>query len=362
MANNIGRNGVSRRIQRSNPEGVGMGYVSIPTNVERDSFVKTCYRRSRVTIITDNGVVINECYILKQALQEIYFPKNIGEKGSCIVYVSSVFHNKPIVIGCLETNDISSLLQEKQFRILKEMNGCQISVQGDPNNNTLNINVSSSFPSKINISSSGNEESEINITASGSVNLITDKKSSIISYQDIDISVVDVKKPDDLYKISMNKDQILVNRKNETVEESLSFTNDDVSVTRKNNTNDISLVVSDEGFDLKTEGGGKEIKMDKNELVVQIENGAEQIKLSSNDISLKTGKSVTINGGTDQVALTNKLVSMMSSYTTIILNAFTAGVAAGGLGAPNFTAANGVITGLTGIDFSQIKSQVISSD
>lgn len=72
--------GVSRERQSDSPYSVGYGYIAIPSGVDRDDYIDTCFRRERVTVITDLGGVFNDCYITSDALQRISFPSDIEEK------------------------------------------------------------------------------------------------------------------------------------------------------------------------------------------------------------------------------------------------------------------------------------------
>lgn len=306
--------GVSRRVQRNSPESNGHAYIAIPQGIDRDSFIETCYRRNRVTLITDFGAVINECYILNTALQEIEFPQSAGEKGSCVCYVSNSFSNKPIVIGVIYENDNSSLLNEQMFRFRKKMNETEILVQGDPLNNNFIISVTSGNPSNIKLSIKGNEESKLDIDSSGSVNVAADKTVNIMSFGELGFQIKDVEEQDAVYKTTINKEGIVFDRKNSEGEVNVTVDNATIIVNRKTEKITESVSMDDTGIHMTT----------KNDMTVD---------LTTEELNVKTGNStlqmnndlINFNGGgleglvkiNDVTLKLNNLVNQINAFISI---------------------------------------------
>lgn len=365
--------GVSRQEQRNAPETTGHAYIAIPQGTNREAFIETCYRRNRVTIITDYGTVVNECYILTSTLQEIEFPLDSGSKGSCVCYVSGSFTNKPIVIGVLYENDDSSLLNEQMFRVRKKMNGTEILLQGDAGNNSLIVNVTSSNPSTVQIAVKGNEESKLSIDSSCAVDVKADKSVNIISFGEITSQIKDVEEQEAVYKSTINKDGLIYSRKNEKGDIELDINNDGISLTRVTEKNDISILINDDGFDLKTEKGDKEFKFDKQNLIAKINGGEESVTFGQNKITIVTGKDLVINNGSDSAVLFQKLVTCIDQIQTqmgLLKEAFNVGANAvpvpppteGGVAKTSFAAAYAAVAGIVKVDFSPAKSQVVTLD
>lgn len=279
--------GVSRRIQQNSGDPINHGYIAIPEGVEREAFVETCFRRNRVTIITDYGSVINECYILKNVLQEIDFPKEIGSKGSCVCYVCGEFSNKPIVIGVIDENDQTSLLQENMFNIHKKMNGTDILIQGDPNNNSLTISVVSKEASQLSVMVNGNEENALNIESSGSVNVTSGKSVNVKSFETITGTIFDVEKQEDIHSIVWDKSQIVLNRKTENIEELIQVNDEGVSL------------------DIKDDMSAKMTKTDLN-----IKTGQSTLLMNSDIISFN-------GGGLDGLVKINELTTKLNDFVNV---------------------------------------------
>lgn len=304
--------GVSRQIQKNSPETNGHAYIAIPQGVDRESFIETCYRRNRVTIITDFGAVINECYILDTALQEIQFPEKEGEKGSCVCYISNVFSNKPVVIGVIYENDESSLLNEQMFRVRKKLNGTEILVQGDPKNNGLTVNVTSIDPSVIKVAVKGNEENQVIVESSGSIELKADKKVDVVSFGEINVQIKDVEEQEAVYKTIINKDNLSYSRKNEKGDIEVLVNDEKVSLNRKTEKINETFWLDDSGVHLITKEG---MTVDFSDSELNIKTGKSTLQMNDSIINFNGGG---LEGLVEINQLTAKLNSLVQQVNTFI--------------------------------------------
>lgn len=302
--------GVSRKIQQNTSSPINYGYIAIPNGVDREAFIETCFRRNRVTIITDYGAVINECYIFKNTLQQISFPNEINAKGSCICYVCGDFSNKPVVIGVIEENDQSSLLNEGMFRLEKTMGGTTITIQGDPANNSLSVNVTSVDPSKINIFVKGNEENAVNIESSGAVNVTTDKMISLKSFEAMSSVIFDVENQEDIHNIIWNKDNIIITRKNQDSENIITINNKETSLIRNTQNATETVKIDDEGILASTKDDMRAL-LTKDKLDIQT--GQSTLVMDTNLINFNGGG---LEGLVEINELTSKLNDLVSTFNS----------------------------------------------
>lgn len=331
--------GVARSKQAGSPYSVGFGFIVIPPGIDRDAFVETCYRKEKVTIATDNGAVINECYVTSDTLQKISFPQKVKERGSSIVFVSCEFQTKPIVVGCIGSDDSSTLLSEGMYRVRKRLNGTEVLIQLDPKTNSIVVGLTSKAGTegKVFITSRGSEKCEINLESSGVVKVKADKEIEATSYKEVSSKVVDVRqgKQEDLYSILMNLEEFSIIRKNE----------------------------EEEAF----------LKIVPNEISLSWDKGNEIMTLSKNLIQLTTSKELKINGGREPITLAETLIQKMEMVQTnidLLVQAFQAGSTAAiptpgpasDQGKAAFSAAAGVASGVQKVDFSTIKSEVSFTD
>lgn len=358
----------SRRVPRNRPDSVGYAYVGIPPNVDRDEFVESCYRRGRITIITEQGGVFNECYITTEAIQQVVFPELSGEKGTFVVYIANEFYNKPLVIGTLPTSDLSLLLNENETRQRKVFKGVETVVQQDPKSGAIIVGITSQDPAKINIIARGNEETSINVESSGSVNVVTDKNISLKSYESTTESIVDVEKKEDTYEVKKTKESFSTHRKNEKGEVQFVVDDQAISLKRKTEGNDQEILINDDGFVVSSEEGDKKIVIDKDKIVLSIKGGDEKITIQDQLIHLETSKNVKINGGGEAITKAETLITLigqLQAQIQLLKNAFMTGSAAavptdGGKAA--MAAAATSVQSIINIDFDPIKSQVSLTD
>lgn len=331
--------GVARGRQSGSPYSVGFGFIVIPPGIDRDSFIETCYREEKVTLATDNGLVINKCYITSETLQKINFPQKVNERGSSVTFISCEFQNKPIIIGCIGSDDSSNLLSEGMYRIRKRLNGTEVLVQLDPKTNSIVVGLTAKKDSKgkVFITSKGSEDCEINLESSGVVNVKSDKEVNVTSYGSISAKVVDVAegKQEDLYSINMDLEEFSVIRKNQ-----------------------------DEESFLKINVKGVDISWDK---------GKEVLSLKKDSVQITTEKTFKINGGREAIPLSDTLIEkidMVQKNMDILVSAIQAGMnaaiptpgPASDQGKAAFSAAYTTASSIQKVDFSAIKSKVSFTD
>lgn len=176
--------GVSRGNKLGSNIHVGLGYISVPFGVDRDNFVKSCYRKERVFLILDQGgTMVRDCYIDSKVLQEIKFPEDYKSLGSQVIFVLPKFNKVPVVIASVARSRERIISNEEQFTIYKELNDGFLSIVGTGEGKILiNLNSSSASELKINMvgedsnleinndgNTSINAKSDINITSSSKV-------------------------------------------------------------------------------------------------------------------------------------------------------------------------------------------------
>jgi hypothetical protein len=99
--------------------GVGVGYVKIPSDLERDRYVGLCYRTNTICIGTDDGGFFPRVPCNPELLNHIEFPKSSDEVGSAVLYINEPIKNQLFVITRLEKNNILSDGKEGYYKIQK---------------------------------------------------------------------------------------------------------------------------------------------------------------------------------------------------------------------------------------------------
>lgn len=183
--------GISRVSQSNFNHSTGIGYITIPTDIDRDLYVKTCYRKERVAIQLDGGgSVVNNCYISKQTLQNISFPENPQSLGSCVAFISIKHHNLPIIVGVISKPDETQLLEENSFKKLVSTKNANVSIEGKGKSGELFINVESDFEGEgsiyINLKSKNNT-SKFNINCFGDINIYSEGETTLKALKNVNL-------------------------------------------------------------------------------------------------------------------------------------------------------------------------------
>lgn len=173
---------------------VGFGYITIPFDVDREKYIKTCYRKERVAIQLDGGgSVIDNCYISKESLQQIKFPISDKELGSAVAYIVPHFHNIPIIVGVISKADETQLLEENSFKKVVRTSNANVSVIGRGKSGELFVNVESDFENEGSIYitlRSKNNTSKFNIKCFGDISAYAEGKVFLKCLNDVQISSI----------------------------------------------------------------------------------------------------------------------------------------------------------------------------
>lgn len=120
---------------------IGLAYVIIPDNIDRDKYVADCKRRGRVSILTEYGDTVLDCPVGLSILDNIEFPNEIGKLGSQLIYNTEFIHNKPIIIDRILKDDESSMSSENEFRLERFTDNGSVSIIGSAKDGNLFVKV-----------------------------------------------------------------------------------------------------------------------------------------------------------------------------------------------------------------------------
>ena len=195
----------------------GIGYIYIPKDINRDTYINNCYDSSKVSIMVEDSGIINNVYIDKHCLQNIEFPIDSYKLGTPVLYISEPIRKNCFIIGVFD-KDIT-FLKEHYFNISKTYDDDLIDISGDAEEGFLTITVKKKSTSNfyLNVLSEIND-ANFKINVNGNFDIET---SNFILKSDQEI-ILKSDDPNDLEKNS-----------------SLSITNESVSIdTQKFTIND----------------------------------------------------------------------------------------------------------------------------
>ena len=169
----------------------GIGYVVIPSDVDRQLYIDQCFRTGTIMMYTEEQEVIRDVSVDEDTIQQIQFPETIDDLGSAIAWLLLPLKKQPIVTALILKNDETLDIIEHQRRLRKQTDTglAEISLRGDkgligvivdgetPDSGQLNITVSNrSNNAQLNINIKGKAK----IVASDSIELKAGREFVVI--------------------------------------------------------------------------------------------------------------------------------------------------------------------------------------
>lgn len=152
----------------------GKGYIVVPQDEDRDKYVRVCLSRGELSIMLEDGGVVENVPTSKELFNHVEFPNSFEEIGSEVQWVSEKPSNQIRVIGIFTRDDEYNNSKEGVSNIYRINGDNYVEVSVNGNDTMVNIiSVSNdSKPSKVNIIANSNtEDSEINLKTTGKVNI-----------------------------------------------------------------------------------------------------------------------------------------------------------------------------------------------
>lgn len=346
--------GGAPRISSNNLPSIMKGYIMLPMDVEKEAYIDTVFRTNIVAVMMEGGLFRNDVRITNEAINNIWFPEEPGEKGCQVIIASGDFLNQPTIIGTFIGNDEVPAWSEDVVRIKKQVKDVTMSMTIDPRNQEWNMNLTSfEKPVKFNVILGGNEENKIRLQSSGEAEVVASKKVKITGYKEVIAEVVnvveDVKEKDkEIRRLTMNMEGM-----------NFVWKTQDKTTTIKTDPNTVDVNFHD---------GKSHITMDESGVVLGYDNDTEMIQLTQNLIKLMTGQRVNINNAKEPLTLANTLIQLLNNVENQIMmlkNAWQtalAGSAAMDGGKAGFGAGVSAVASVNLLQFDGIKSTVTFSD
>lgn len=157
----------------SKRNSAGIGYIVLPLDIDREIYVRECYRKGAISIAMEDGGVVDDVIVSNEALNKLTFPKSSKELGSMIFWVNIPKKNQPIVIGTLNKNNEFIGLSENEFSFKRESDQGFVEVSGNGQNSELNIIVNNiGGRGKINlIAANKSSTAEVNVKVKGDIKM-----------------------------------------------------------------------------------------------------------------------------------------------------------------------------------------------
>ena len=151
----------------------GIAYVILPSDVDRDKYVRNCYKTSTVSIYSEHNGFTNRVPVDKLVLGFIEFPTELNKFGSAVSFILEPLHKKPIIVGLYHTNDELSDIEEHQFSFKRSFNGNTVEITGAPDGRYISLNVGAEKAGEISLNVKSIDKSgKVSIDVDGDLNVI----------------------------------------------------------------------------------------------------------------------------------------------------------------------------------------------
>lgn len=151
----------------------GVAYTVLPSDIEREVYIRECYQNSRISIWSEDIGFINRVRVDEETLNFIEFPDTVEKLGTAIVFVTEPIHKQPIIVARLSKIDELGELRENLFKIKRKLGNKTVEISGSPEKGTLNLIVNAEDEKGvINILlSNNNSDGELNLSVCGGIKI-----------------------------------------------------------------------------------------------------------------------------------------------------------------------------------------------
>lgn len=169
----------------------GVGFVVVPSEVDRVQYINDCYRTNTLTINGGKGYgYFSGVHVDINVMQNIKFPTDEENRGTPVVWVKDAVSQLPVIVAVLRKQGEYYSLNENQFRLKRgtETRNVEIFIDGSTSALDITILGDKEEPANIDVKlSSENADSvltvscdnEINIIGEKAVNVTTNKKATL---------------------------------------------------------------------------------------------------------------------------------------------------------------------------------------
>lgn len=184
-----------------------LGYLIIPTGINREDYIKSCFDKELFAVMTNNKGCITDVLCLKQILNDLEFPIDDIHLGSEVILNYLDKYHRYIIIGTISKQGESNFNNEQDLKFSKTLDNSSVGVVGNTFLSRLYIfckNVASKIANLI-IEVKGSKDSKLSLNSSGWVCIKTETGFKILNGIDKGIYI-------DKDKISINNsiDQNLI--------------------------------------------------------------------------------------------------------------------------------------------------------
>jgi len=171
----------------------GVGFVVVPSEVDRVQYINDCYRTNTLTINGGKGYgYFSGVHADINVMQNIKFPTDEENRGTPVVWVKDAVSQLPVIVAVLRKQGDYYYLDENQYRLKRGTETRNVEIFVDGNTAGLDITVlgDKDEPANIDIKlSSENADSVLNVSCDNEINIIGNKSVNVVTNQKATLKV-----------------------------------------------------------------------------------------------------------------------------------------------------------------------------
>lgn len=171
----------------------GVGFVVVPSEVDRVQYINDCYRTNTLTINGGKGYgYFSGVHADINVMQCIKFPTDEENRGTSVVWVKDAVSQLPVIVAALRRQGEYYSLDENQYRLKRgtETRNVEIFVDGTTAGLDITVLGDKDEPANIDIKlSSENADSVLNVSCDNEINIIGNKSVNVVTNQKATLKV-----------------------------------------------------------------------------------------------------------------------------------------------------------------------------
>jgi hypothetical protein len=173
----------------------GVGFVVVPSEVDRVQYINDCYRTNTLTINGGKGYgYFSGVHADINVMQNIHFPTDEENRGTPVVWVKDAISQLPVIVGVLRKQNEYYSLNENQWRLKRgtETRNVEIFVDGTTAGLDITVLGDKDEPANIDIKlTSENKDSVLNVVSDNEINITGEKAVNVTSNQKATLKVTE---------------------------------------------------------------------------------------------------------------------------------------------------------------------------
>ena len=207
MEDTIGKGGIYQ-----NRDSMSLWRVYLPTDIDREKYVQTCYLTGTVSLVNDNAEIKHRVKIGQLALQLVTFPKKKEQLGSEVICITAPYSGILYVVDVYNSSQEFTDQKEFQYRLTKsdgDIGFAELKVDGR-GRILLSVDGKDDQAEITLAITSKNKQGRLNVNVNGDILVQNEGTTSLISNSNVSVKVNDGKVGGVESSVNIKKDEVKV--------------------------------------------------------------------------------------------------------------------------------------------------------